>query len=470
MLLGKEVGGTTRDHDLQPGPPTSRPVVPPLLVDRPRSGPGSYLGVPPVDDDRTRRAVGDAASINKERHSVLGHQRNCHRRDDEQCGIWSRQPARPGEICKSTLWWRWLAEGNEANPLRRITPTYEKWSLYCIRSKQPLHAGEHPFNPLGITRRAAPQRDFTTSCRSHFLGHETKLLDPPGIVALLFIKSSRCAQPRVELPAKPLHDERRAPGAIVAPTAHEALPLTRLNLAEQQRACTTVVGKGSHELFCESSCSEGELVNDYSRRIKEHFSRIGGGGGTTTWSASLLAATELMAVRSVATESGENVIGWKCGKIPERGNPEMTEDLGQLGPIQYFDRLCPQERGRRSVFDDALFSYAIRLSGERRDERPVPDTNPAAHLLSERARSREISFTKGKWRSCKSSRDCITDRANECGLASETAGGAPCRKSCPSGLAKRYLDAELLECPDHVFKGPDLIGEIAGEDDKALTE
>jgi hypothetical protein len=63
-----------------------------------------------------------------------------------------------------------------------------------------------------------------------------------------------------------------------------------------------------------------------------------------------------MAVRSIATETGENVIGWKCGKIPERRNPETTEDLGQLRPIQYFDRLCPQERGRCAVCDNALFS------------------------------------------------------------------------------------------------------------------
>ena len=101
------------------------------------------------------------------------------------------------------LWWRWLAEGNEANPLGRITPTYEKWSLHCIRSKQPLHAGEHSFNPLGVARWPTPQGDLTTSCRSHFFGHETKPLDPPGIVALVLIKSPGRRKPRVELPAKP---------------------------------------------------------------------------------------------------------------------------------------------------------------------------------------------------------------------------------------------------------------------------
>ena len=108
------------------------------------------------------------------------------------------------------------------------------------------------------------------------------------------------------------------------------------------------------ELFCERACGKGELVNNQRRRIKERFSRVGGDNCSTRRSASLLAAAELMAVRSVTTETGKNVIGWKCGKVPERRDPEMTEDLGQLRPNQYFDRLRLQERESCSVFDNAL--------------------------------------------------------------------------------------------------------------------
>jgi hypothetical protein len=469
VLLGKEIGGTTRNHDLQPSPSTGCHLVPPLLVDRPRSGPGGHLGVAPVDDDRTRSAIRGAASIDEKWHSVLGHKPNCHRRDDEQYGIWRRQPARPGEIGKSTLWRRWLTEGDEANPLRRITPAYEKWSLYRIRSEQPLHAGEHPFDPFGIARRSAPQRDFATSCRSHLFGHKTEPLDPSGIVTLLFIESPGCAQPRVELPPEPLDDERGTPGPIVTPTANKALPLACLDLAEQQRTGTTIVCQGSHQLFCERPSGKGELVNDHSGRIEEHFSRIGGDDYTTTWPRSLLPATELMAVRSIATETGENVIGWKCGKIPERRNPEMTENLGQLRPIEYFDRLRPQESGRCAVCDNAWFSHVTHLGGKRRDEGAVPDADPAPHPLS-CVRSRGFSSSKQEGWSRKSGRDRIAYRTSECDLAAETAGGAPCRESRPSGLAKRHLDAELLECPDYVFKGPDLVGEVTGQDDKSFTE
>ena len=355
----------------------------------------------------------------------------------------------------------------------RITPTYEKWSLHRVGSEQPLHTGEHSFDAFCIARGTAPQRDFTTGCRSHFFGHETEPLDTSWIVAFLFINYSRRAQPGVELPPEPFDDERGAPGPVVAPTAYEALPLTCCNLAQQQRARTTIVGQGGHELFCEGSRDKGELVDDRGGRIKEHLFRVGGNSGTAERSAHLLAATELMAVRTIASETGENVIDWKCGKISERHNPEVSEHLGQLWPMQYFDRLCPQECDRCTMFDNALFLSAlsnsarpdaIRLRDEHRDKWAIPDTNQAAHLLSERVWSMQTCFSKRKWRSCQNGRDRSTYCISECNLAAETTGGAPCRESRPSWLAKRYFNTERLERPDYVFEGPNLIGWIAGQD------
>ena len=70
MLLGKEVGSTTRNHDLQPCPPASC-AVSATTARRPATGRPRRLPqrVPPVDDDRTRHTVGGAASIDEERHS-----------------------------------------------------------------------------------------------------------------------------------------------------------------------------------------------------------------------------------------------------------------------------------------------------------------------------------------------------------------------------------------------------------------
>jgi hypothetical protein len=231
VLLGKEIASTTSNHDLQSRSPASCAGVPPLLVDGPRSSPGSHLRLLSVDDNCARCTVRATAAVDEERLPAFGRKANRYRGNDQQNWIRGRQSPRPGKIGESALRRWWFTKGNEANPLPGVTPTHEEWALYRIRAEQPLDAGEYPLNSFGIARRTAPQRDLTAGYRRHLFGHEAELLDPPRIVTPVLIKSPGCDKPGVELPAKPFDNERSTPGSVVAPPTHKTLPFARCDLA-----------------------------------------------------------------------------------------------------------------------------------------------------------------------------------------------------------------------------------------------
>jgi hypothetical protein len=262
VFLGKQVGNTTVDNDLESCSPPRGIWLPPLLVERPGSSPSGYVVMPAVDNDYARRTIGDTAPINSEKVAVLGSHLYRDRREKEQYGIRGRQPARPRKIGESTFRrWR-FTEGDESNPFTWIAPTYEERSLHCIGSEHPLHASEHPFDSLRITRWTAPQRDFTTCRCGHFLGNEAEALYPSRVVELELVMSTRCSKPSVKLPAKSLDDERRTPWSVMAPAPQEALSFAHDNLAEQQRTRTTISGQRAAEFLGETFRGESELVDD----------------------------------------------------------------------------------------------------------------------------------------------------------------------------------------------------------------
>jgi hypothetical protein len=161
-----------------------------------------------------------------------------------------------------------------------------------------------------------------------------------------------------------------------------------------------------------------------------------------------------MAERPIATETGENVLSRKGGEIAERRNPQVAEDFGQFGSVQYLNRLGPQKGACRTVLDDAT-----RLGSERCDEWAVSDTNPTVHLLTRRKR----------W-SRQNGRDRVTDRTSKRSFAAEATSRSTYREPCPTGLTERHFNAECLERPDHVFKSSSLIGEVTRENDESLAE
>jgi len=125
-----------------------------------------------------------------------------------------------------------------------------------------LHASEHPFDSLRVTRWTAPQRDFTTSRCSHLLGNEAEAFYPSRIVELKLVTSSRCSKPSVELPAKSLDDERGTPWSVMAPASQETLSLAHENLTKQQRTRTTVPGQRAAEFLSETFRGKSELVDN----------------------------------------------------------------------------------------------------------------------------------------------------------------------------------------------------------------
>ncbi|MCI4328475.1 MAG: hypothetical protein L3J86_02710, partial [Thermoplasmata archaeon] len=76
---------------------------------------------------------------------------------------------------------------------------------------------------------------MTTEITCDLLGDEADALDAPGNTDVVVPLRARRGEPRLELPAEALGDERGGEGALVTPQPGETLPLGRLDDDAEQR-------------------------------------------------------------------------------------------------------------------------------------------------------------------------------------------------------------------------------------------
>ena len=266
----------------------------------------------------------------------------------------------------------------------------------------------------------------------------------------------RSLQPSLELPPDPVHDGPGGERSVSPPATLQRLAMFCLGLDEQLGGREPARRETTDKLFGKAHGDKGQGVRPVGGRIespanREIYRRI-----SESKLSLVETAGEPVGKASFGAKSGQYRRLVQIGKLTQRGNPQPSEHLGELGQAENLHRKVTEPL--RCPRTGHYHSLAGRKPGH---ERPVRDTHLARRYRRRRAGCSRYShdgLTGG-----------ITDLLGERGLSPEVTSGGPDRYGTSPWPGEFNSGGEGRDRYDNWFETPRVPRRFLAHNDKLWT-